>query len=108
MNGAAAGSNAGAGAPARPVLGTSPDDYPVGWMSDGKSIFVASHWWEVPLRIQKVDVATGRREDVATLRPGELTGAVQVIQPAVTGDAKSYAYAVRRMASHLFLVGKGE
>jgi Tol biopolymer transport system component len=99
------GSAAGA---ARPATGTSPDDYPVGWTSDGKSIFVASHWWEVPVRIQKVDLTTGRRDDVAMLRPGELTGAVQIIQEVFTGDAKSYAYAVRRMVSHLFLVESGK
>jgi Tol biopolymer transport system component len=97
-----------AGGAPRPVLGTSPDDAALRWMSDGKSILLANHWWEVPLHVQKLDLATGRREDVATLRPGELTGAVQIVQAAFTGDGKSYAYAVRRMASHLFLVGKGE
>jgi Tol biopolymer transport system component len=101
-------SGADAGTAAPPVRGTSPDDYPAGWMSDGKSILVINRWWEVPGKIQKVDLATGRRDDVVTLRPGELTGAVQVIQPVFSADAKSYAYAVRRMASHLFLVGKGE
>lgn len=59
------------------------------------------------LQIQKLDLATGRREDVMILRPGELTGGVQIVQAAFTGDGKSYAYAVRRMASHLFLVGRG-
>ncbi len=97
-----------AGGAPRPVPGTTPDDAAVRWMSDGKSILIANHWWEVPLRIQKVDLATGRREDVAILRPGELTGAVQIVRAAFTGDGKSYAYAVRRMASHLFLVQKGE
>ena len=98
---------AGGGGAPRPVPGTTPDDAAVGWMSDGKSILLANHWWEVPLHIQKLDLATGRREDVATLRPGELTGAVQIVQAAFTGDGKSYAYAVRRMASHLFLVQRG-
>ena len=93
----------GAGGAPRPVPGTTPDDAALGWMSDGKSILLASHWWEVPLHVQKLDLATGRREDVATLRPGELTGAVQIVQAAFTQDGKSYAYAVRRMASHLFL-----
>jgi hypothetical protein len=92
----------------REVPGTSVDDAPAGWMADGKSVLVQSHWWEVPVKIQKVDLATGRREDVVTLRPGELAGAVQIIQPVFSGDAKSYAYAVRRMASHLFLVEKGQ
>jgi hypothetical protein len=98
---------AGAAA-ARPVPGTSADDAAIGWMSDGKSVLIATHWWEVPLKIQKVDLPTGRREDVATLRPGELTGAVQIIQTPFTPDGKSYAYAVRRMASHLFLVQAGQ
>jgi hypothetical protein len=101
-------SGAAGGGAGKPVPGTTEDDQPVRWMSDGKSILVMSHWWEVPVTIQKVDLATGRREDVVTLRPGELTGAVQIVQAVFTGDGKSYAYAVRRMASHLFLVGRGE
>jgi serine/threonine protein kinase/Tol biopolymer transport system component len=95
------------GAP-RGVPGATPNDAVLRWMSDGKSILIASLWSEVPLRVDKLDLATGRREPFKTLGPAELTGAVHVTPVAFTEDGKSHAYAVRRMASHLFLVQQGE
>jgi len=77
-------------------------------MADGRSLLVAGLWWEVPLRVEKLDLTTGRREPFTTLGPAELTGAVQIAPVAFTEDGKSHAYAVRRMASHLFLVGRVE
>ena len=88
--------------------GTSGDDAAIGWMSDGKSVLIATHWWEVPLKVEKVDLATGRREDVVTLSPGELTGAVQIVQAAFNGDAKSYRVRGAEDDVAFFLVGRGE
>ena len=74
------------------------------WTPDGKSLLVDSLYSDVPLRIEKLDVATGRREPYKTLGPADLTGAVQLDPIALNDDGKSHAYTVRRMASHLFLV----
>ena len=71
-----------------------PDDAVIRWTADGKSLLVASLWWEVPLRVEKLDLATGRREPFTTLGPAELTGAVQIAPIAFTDDGKSHAYAV--------------
>ena len=92
------------GGPARPVPGATPDDAVVRWSADGKSLIVVSLWSDVPVKVEKLDLATGRREPYKTLGPADLTGAIQISPIAVSDDGKSYALTVRRMASHLFLV----
>ena len=92
------------GGPARPVPGATPDDAVVRWSADGKSLIVVSLWSDVPVKVEKLDLASGRREPYKTLGPADLTGAIQISPIAVSDDGKSYALTVRRMASHLFLV----
>ena len=92
------------GGPARPVPGATPDDFAVRWSADGKSLIVVSLWSDVPAKVEKLDLATGRREPYKTLGPADLTGAIQISPIALSDDGKSYALTVRRMASHLFLV----
>jgi len=90
------------GAP-RPVAGAAREDAVLSWSADGRSIFVARAS-EVPLSVERLDLASGRREKFRTLGPSDLTGAVQIGPLAFTQDGRSHAYACRRMASHLFLV----
>ncbi len=93
----------GGGTP-RPVPGATPDDAVVRWTPDGKSLLVTGLYSDVPLRVEKLDIATGRREAYQTLGPADPVGAVQINPIALGDDRKSYAYTVRRQASHLFLV----
>jgi Tol biopolymer transport system component len=92
-----------AGGDPRPVPGATPEDVVVRWSADGRSILVG-RGTEVPLPIERLDIATGRREPFRTLGPSDLTGAIHIGPLAVSEDGKSHAYACRRMASHLFLV----
>ncbi len=87
----------------RPVPGADADDSVIRWCADGRFLIVA-RGGEVPARVERLDVATGRRELVRTIGPAELTGVLQVGPFAFSDDARSYAYACRRMSSHLFLV----
>ncbi len=91
------------GGEGRPVTGTKPGDTVVRWSIDGRSLFVVSGT-EVPARVERLDLATGRREPVRTLGPADLGGVLQIGPIVLSEDAKSYAYAVRRTLSHLFLV----
>ena len=59
---------------------------------------------EVPARIERLDLSTGKREPFRALGPANLTGVLSVDPIVFTDDGKSYAYACRRMVSHLFLV----
>ncbi|HQQ78330.1 MAG TPA: hypothetical protein PLB01_13330, partial [Thermoanaerobaculia bacterium] len=91
------------GGEARPVPGASPGDAVIRWSADGRSVLVSRNG-EVPARIERLDVATGRREPVRTIGPADLTGVLSIGPFAFTDDLKSYAYACRRTSSHLFLV----
>jgi hypothetical protein len=91
------------GGEARPVPGATPDDLVIRWNSDGRSLLVARDG-EVPARVERLDIATGKRETLRTVGPANLTGVLRIGPFAFSGDLKSYAYACRRMSSHLFLV----
>ncbi len=91
------------GGAASPVPGSTRSDGLRRWSADGRSVLVA-HGWEVPLRVERIDVASGRREFVRAISPAELAGTVQVQPIAISADEKTYAYSCRRLHSLLFLV----
>ncbi len=87
----------------RPVAGATPEDQVIQWNADGRSLLV-SRSGEVPAHIERLDLATGKREPMRTLGPADLTGVLNIGPFAFSSDLKSYAYACRRTSSHLFLV----
>jgi Tol biopolymer transport system component len=93
----------GGGSP-RDVSGARPEDAVIRWTPDARAVLVASVS-DVPARVEKLDLTTGRRELFKTLGPADLTGVLQISPIAISDDGKSHAYSCRRMTSHLFLVG---
>jgi eukaryotic-like serine/threonine-protein kinase len=87
---------------ARPIPGTKRDDAVVRWSADGRSLLVFGES-SVPSSIERIDPSTGRRELVQPLAM-ERKGVLRVESPTISDDGKSYAYGVRRMISHLYLV----
>jgi Tol biopolymer transport system component len=92
------------GGPPRQVSGAIPEDTVIRWTPDGRALLVSSRS-DVPARVEKLDLSTGRRELFKTLGPADLTGVLQIAPIAISDDGKSHAYSCRRMTSHLFLVG---
>jgi hypothetical protein len=90
------------GGAARPIPGTKRDDAVVRWSADGRSLLVFGES-SVPSAIERIDPWNGRRELVQPLAM-ERKGVLRVESPTVSDDGKSYAYGVRRMISHLYLV----
>jgi len=91
------------GGEGRPVPGTMPDDGAIRWSRDGSSIFVIRES-DVPLRIERLNPVSGRRDLVRTLGPADLGGVTSVSSPFLAMDETSYAYSFQRTISHLFLV----
>jgi hypothetical protein len=92
-----------AGGEPKPVTGATPEDTVIRWSADGRSLLL----WrsgEVPARIERLEIATGRRDPVRTIGPTGLSGVLRIGPIVFSDDGKSYAYACRRMVSHLFLV----
>jgi hypothetical protein len=72
------------------------------WSADGRFIYV----WnpsELPFRVSRVELATGRREPWKTITPQDPAG-IYNADLMLTPDGKSYAYNAKRMLSDLYLV----
>jgi Tol biopolymer transport system component len=92
-----------AGGEPRPVSSLAPDDIVARWTADGRGV-LAYRWSEVPARLERVDLATGRRDFVRRLAPEDLAGVVKIHGVTVAGDENVYAYSAWQRRSDLFLV----
>ncbi len=86
----------------RAVPGMEPDDIPLRWTADGGSLFVYPPS-APPLRVDIVDVKTGRRTLWKELRPPDPSGVEQVGPIQISPDETSYVYSYRRALDELYL-----
>jgi eukaryotic-like serine/threonine-protein kinase len=87
----------------RPMPGVVPEDQPVRWSVDGRSLFVLSPG-ETSARVSLLDIATGQRTLWKELRPPDPAGVLSVGPIVMTPDGKSYVYSYRRSLKDLYLV----
>ncbi|HEY3124506.1 MAG TPA: hypothetical protein VGK70_10665, partial [Thermoanaerobaculia bacterium] len=85
------------------IPGLTPEDTPTAWSADGRFLYVYRRR-ELPARVYRPDVATGRKEFWRELMPFDAAGVRSISPPLVTPDGKSYAYAYIRTLSDLYLV----
>jgi len=78
-------------------------DTPYCWSGDGHFLYVARRR-ELPRKVDRVEVATGRREPWRELKPTDSAGVVSVGGVYVTPDGKYYVYTYPRSLSDLYLV----
>ena len=86
----------------RPVPGLEPDDTPLSWSRDGNAIFVYRPSGPL-LRVELVDVRTGRRTLWKEIRPPDPSGVDQVGPILIAPDESSYVYSYRRALDELYL-----
>jgi hypothetical protein len=92
-----------AGGDAKLVNGMEPGDIPINWSTDGHSIFLYRSG-EVPAKVYRVELATGKRSVWKQIAPLDPTG-VSTIGPIVmTPDGKTYVYGFHRTLGDLYLV----
>jgi tRNA A-37 threonylcarbamoyl transferase component Bud32/Tol biopolymer transport system component len=87
----------------RPAPGVAPGELPVRW-STATSLFVVSRPGEMPSRIFRVDLATGRREPWKQLTTLDPAGVFSIDPIMMTPDGKAHVYSYRRLLSDLYLV----
>jgi hypothetical protein len=75
---------------------------PLKWSADGRYVFVRRT--NLPVEIDRVEVATGRREAWKTLRPRDMVGIDRILPIVLTPDGKSHCYTATRNISDLFAV----
>jgi Tol biopolymer transport system component len=86
-----------------PIPGFEPGDVAVGWTTDDRALFVQRSGGP-GARIDRLDLATGRREPWREILPSDAAGVVRVSSVYVSPDGTFYAYAYSRVLSNLFLV----
>jgi Tol biopolymer transport system component len=87
----------------RPVKGLSTSDAVVNWSGDGKYLFTYTRG-EVPARIYRVDIASGKRELFKVTSSPDLAGVEDVTNLHITRDGRSYAYTCPTILSDLYVV----
>jgi eukaryotic-like serine/threonine-protein kinase len=76
---------------------------PIRWSFDGSALFTAPLSTK-RVQIRRLELATGRSVDVATLAPADPAGVVQIGPVATTPDGEAYVYGYSRHLTDLFVV----
>ncbi len=85
-----------------PLPGATTADEPTGWTADGKSVWLFRRS-ELPARVERLEVATGKRELWNSIIPADAAGVTEVTQPLPTPDGKYYVYTYIRLLSDLYV-----
>jgi Tol biopolymer transport system component len=86
----------------RPIPGLEPGEQPIGWVAGGRAIYVFRKA-DLPIRVYRLDVETGRRELWKEIAPSDAAGMVAIPRILLTPDGKAYVYNIRRILSELYL-----
>ena len=92
----------GDGSP-RAIPGLEAGFLPVQWSSDG-SLLYGYHLGELPSKIYKVEISTGKQTVVQELRPGAPAGVVIVAPVVVSRDGTRFVYSYNQALSVLYLI----
>jgi eukaryotic-like serine/threonine-protein kinase len=87
----------------RPVPGVEAGDIPLRWTPDGKSIYVYRPT-APPLRVELLEIATGKRSLWKELVPPDPGGVEQMGPVMISDDGTSYVYSYRRTLDDLYVV----
>ncbi|MGE5359881.1 MAG: protein kinase domain-containing protein, partial [Bacteroidales bacterium] len=91
-----------AGGSPQPVADVQAEDIPVGWSSDGRSIFVA-RTGETPWHVRRFDLATRAQAPVKDIAPAEKSG-LRLSYLMVSGDGRYFLHSYSRLLSTLYFV----
>jgi eukaryotic-like serine/threonine-protein kinase len=92
-----------AGGEPRIVNGMEPGDLPISWNQDGSSIYLY-RTGEVPAKIYRLELATGKKTLWKQIVPIDPTGVSTIGPIMVTPDGKTYIYGFHRTLGDLYLV----
>jgi hypothetical protein len=91
------------GAP-RPLPAVRDGEFPLVWSADGRWLYVRENTAsEPPVRISRIEPATGRREFWKELMPADRSGLTVIGHVALAPDGETYAYAYDQAFSQLFV-----
>jgi hypothetical protein len=88
----------------RPLPGGEPGDVVVRFDSTGSAVFVAKGGPVLPLRIDRLELPSGKRTFWKEITPADPTGVTEINGVHLTPDGKGYCYNYMRALSRLYLV----
>jgi Tol biopolymer transport system component len=86
-----------------PIPGLAADETPIGWGGDGRFLFVIRRR-DVPAKVSRLDVSTGKREPWMDLSPADGAGIVDISPVILTPDGREYVYGYSRTLSDMYVV----
>ncbi len=86
-----------------PIAGLDAGEAPIAWSGDGRSLFVYK-LGEVPSTVNRLDLATGRKQLWKRLVPPDVSGVTDISSILITPDGNNYVYEYGRTLSDLYLV----
>ena len=90
------------GGPPRPIPGLVGDERPIGWTKEPGAIYVRTR--ALPMRVDRLELATGQRRTVYTYSPGDASGLMQIHNVYLPPDGHLFALSYNRELSSLYLV----
>ena len=87
----------------RPVAGFRDGDRPIGWEPDGRSFLVHEYHSTWPLRLVRLDLATGARQQWRTVTSSQREPFI-FSQLVMSRDRQSVAFLVNTMRSAIYTV----
>ena len=85
------------------VGGMDPGDNPINFSTDGRSIYLY-RTGEVPAKVYRVELATGKKTVWKEIAPLDPTGVSTIGPIQMTPDGKTYVYGFHRTVGDLYLV----
>jgi eukaryotic-like serine/threonine-protein kinase len=90
------------GEPHKLNLDMQPDEFVMGFVDSGKGVLVRTRG--LPVRITRIDLASGKRAPFKEIVPSDPAGAQSIVALRFSADGKSYAYSLGRWLSDLYVV----
>jgi Tol biopolymer transport system component/tRNA A-37 threonylcarbamoyl transferase component Bud32 len=91
-----------AGGASNPPMTVQPGESVIRWSADGRHLFLRQDQGLTAVKINRLDMATGREEPWKELKPADPVG-VQIRQVVMTPDGNAYAYSFQRDICTLYL-----
>jgi len=91
------------GGTARPIPEVGEKEFPLRFSPDGRYLYLWKRG-EVPARVTRLEIESGKREAWKDLVPVDPAGVERISNVLVTPDGKGYAYCYARLLSDLFVV----
>jgi eukaryotic-like serine/threonine-protein kinase len=87
----------------QPIAGLSPDEFPTAWSGDGRFLYAFKRR-DLPARVFRLEVATGKKEPWKELMPSDGAGIVDIAPVIPAADGQSYVYGYSRTLSDMYVV----